>query len=64
MTKFQNIDSEAIVEDEDGTDPGQIVDINNKGVTVKCKKARSYSRAFNLRAKKKCSQLILQEETS
>ena len=31
------LDSEAIVEDEDDADPGQIVDINNKGITVKCK---------------------------
>ena len=31
------LDSEAIIGDEDGSDPGQIVDINKKGVIVKCK---------------------------
>ena len=31
------LDSEAITGDEDGSDPGQIVDINKKGVIVKCK---------------------------
>jgi len=31
------LDSEATIGDEDGSDPGQIVDINRKGVIVKCK---------------------------
>ena len=30
-------DSEAIIEDEDGSYPGEIVDVNNEGVIVKCK---------------------------
>ena len=34
------LDSEAIIKDEEGTDPGQIVDINDKGVTVKCKEGK------------------------
>ena len=34
------MDSEAIIKDEEGTDPGQIVDINDKGVTVKCKEGK------------------------
>ena len=34
------MDSEAIVEDEDDAEPGKIVDINNKGVTVKCKRGK------------------------
>ena len=34
------LDSEAIIKDEDGTDPGQIVDISNTGVTVKCREGK------------------------
>ena len=46
------MDSEAITEDEHGTDPGQIVDINNKGVTVKCKRGKIMLKGIQPEGKK------------
>ena len=45
-------DSEAITEDEDGVDPGQIVDINNEGVTVKCKRGKIILKGIQPEGKK------------
>ena len=46
------MDSKAILEDEDDTDPGQIVDINNNGVTVKCKTGKIILKGIQPEGKK------------
>ena len=45
-------DSEAIIEDEDGSDAGEIVDVNNKGVIVKCKKGKIMLKGIQPEGKK------------
>ena len=45
-------DSEALMEDEEGSDPGEIMDTSNEGVIVKCKKGKIMLKGIQPEGKK------------